>query len=208
MIAQTTYFVTCISLEFVVVSYVIIGHIKPEIIPYHDTVAVTVVVELIVRNAACPEAYHVVVHLFMQSYLWLVLLSMAAEQIFRHTPVATFCEDALPVDHELQYRHSYSVVLNAVLILANAEVNGAGVRDNTIDKRFHLAVIEERLAISVRPPQLRIVDRKLLKIIRCKAYVLGFPRFYRNALFALYIAWSNGAAQCDVLLRCGTVLNV
>ena len=53
-----------------------------------------------------------------------------------------------------------------------------------------------------------MLDGELLEIIRCEAHVLRLACGYRDALFALQIAWSDVAAQRDMLFRRGTVPDV
>ena len=60
--------------------------VEPEIVPYHDAVAVARLVELLVGGRTDPVADHVVVHLAVQPDLQVVLPAAAAEHATRACP--------------------------------------------------------------------------------------------------------------------------
>ena len=104
MIAQTYYLVLNIGHEAFLVIWAgktCIRTGEPKIVPHHDTIFVTCIIELFIRYTSCPKAYHIKMHILMQAYSGVIIFAMTAQHIFRHTPVAAFAVYllAIAIDH-------------------------------------------------------------------------------------------------------------
>ena len=87
-----------------------IGRIgKPEVLPYHDSVLVTGIIELLVTSLADPVTDHIQIHVPMHTCSGVIFISTVAEVIFTKTPVAALREEAAAVDKHLKVAHHIAV---------------------------------------------------------------------------------------------------
>ena len=128
MIAQSAHFVEGIGFEGFGLCHIVVCHIEPKVVPNHYAIAVAIVVKFIVGDAPGPQAYHIVIHLLMQFYLFLIFFALATKQIFAHTPVSAFEEEFLTIDKEGHHGVAHFVVHHLIFIL--------------LDSKGHLALVE------------------------------------------------------------------
>ena len=156
VIAQAANLVDGICLEGLRLGHIVISHIKPEVVPYHDSVTVAPVIELVVGDTSRPEAYHVVVHILVEPYLLLVVIALTAQQIFAHAPVATLDKYFFTVDVKGQHGHARFVGLCLIIILPDAEIDSFLLKQLFPVLDLQVEGIEIRLTVTVRPPKPRI----------------------------------------------------
>ena len=208
MVAQTAHLVAGIYLERVVLNDIVVGHIEPKVVPYHNTIFVAIVVELIVGDATRPQTYHVVVHLLVQADRQLILLAVHAQQILAHTPIATLDEDALTIAVDIEHGKINDILLYAVLIFLDAETERATVRNRPSIKTLHLAGIELGLAVAVRPPQTRMVHNQRRHIGTAHLNITLLTGTHTDLLLKRNALGQNLAANGKRLILTGNVAHV
>ena len=131
---------------------------EPKIVPHHDTIFVTCIIELFIRYTSCPKAYHIKMHILMQAYSGVIIFAMTAQHIFRHTPVAAFAVYllAIAIDH-------HRGVLLLIIIGTDAEAGIFCIDDHSVSNNFHTAVIKGLFAIAIWPPQARGFDGEIVE---------------------------------------------
>ena len=75
---------------------------KPEILPDNDAIFVASLVEFIISGLAHPIAYHIEVHLLMQSKSLVVVLCPETEIILAETPVTSLRGQSVAIDINLK----------------------------------------------------------------------------------------------------------
>ena len=161
MVSETSDFIKGIRLECFRLGYIIICHIQPEVIPYHYSVFITIVIKFIIGHTTCPQTNHIVIHLLMQTDLRFIFFTLATKQILTHPPVSTFQVNLLPIDKECQYRISHYVIYHLILILLDTECHFLYIRHLSVNRTSQLAGIEIRFTITIRPPKFRVINDQL-----------------------------------------------
>ena len=165
MVPQASDFVKSIRLECLRLCHIIICHVQPKIIPYHNPIFIAIIIKIIISNTTCPQTNHVVIHFFMQPDFRLILLSLATKQIFAHSPVSSFQINLLSVDEECQNRITNYIINHLILILLNTECQIFHIRYLPVNRTSQFACIKIRIAITIRPPKFRLINNQLCNII-------------------------------------------
>ena len=126
--------------------------VEPEVVPYHDAVAVAGIVELFVGRRADPVADHVEMHVPVECDAGVVLLAAAAEQPFAHAPVAALDIDRFAVDLQAE-----DAVVPLVAVFADAERYCPCVRLPPVGFEHQAAGVQRGVAHAVGPPELRML---------------------------------------------------
>ena len=125
---------------------------EPEVLPYHNSVAVAGIEERFSARLAYPVAYHGEVLLGVQPHGYVVLALAVAKQQFGEAPVAALAHEAPAVDIERQ-----APVVFGPRHLAYARAEGGAVADPPSVVGHERHVVEILLAVAVGPPEIRIV---------------------------------------------------
>ena len=102
----------------------------------------------------------------MQSYLWLVFVSVTSQEVFAHAPVSAFDIDFPAVDIEIQHRHADRILHCFVAVFPDSERYFPRIRNLAVHMADHIAGVHVRVTITVRPPQARVVNHKLGELLR------------------------------------------
>ena len=74
---------------------------QPEVLPYHDTMLIACLIQLLIANLSYPVANHIVVHLLMVTHGCIIFTSAIVEVGLREAPVTAQRIQSLAVDVNL-----------------------------------------------------------------------------------------------------------
>ena len=208
MVSETLHLVERISLESFRLCHFIISYIQPEVVPYHQTILVAIVVEFIIGDTSCPKTDHIIVQILMKADFLFIIFILAAEKIFAHTPVATLHEHTLSVDIELKNGHTYRVGLILIVVFLDTIVDLLLLKH--LIAIFHLEgdCVKVGISITVRPPEKRILNHKLREAVGTHLNGCGGIGI-DHIIFAHHdIAGVDCSLDCDFLRLVATVFEI
>ena len=137
-----------------------------EVLPDHDAVAVAEFIEAVVLiHVAAPAAYHVAVQVRAERDGLVHPLRVAAVEGVQRHPVGAVDEDGLPVDDEAEAPGRLREVdfVEIELHLADADPLLVHGQDGAVvGDQFAAGVVQGRLAVATRPPEVDVVEVDLL----------------------------------------------
>ena len=168
---------------------------QPEVLPYHDAMAVAGFVQLFVANLSYPVTHHGEVHVGMMGYGYVVFASAVVEVVFAESPVTTTSDEASAVDKEAQ-----DAVVFVEVHLADTYLEIFCIRHFPIDAEGEVGIVQIRFAISFRPPQAKVLILELSEFAWVETDGLFFvgSQFYR--LFEADVAYLAAQSTFDSCL--------
>ncbi len=138
------------------------GAAHREVLPYQDALGVAYLEELVVLiHVAAPAADHVAVHVHGHLQHVLHLCRVAAVQGVDGHPVGAVDEDVLAVHHEVELARLLRQVHVREVELHGAQSDAArvlGQHRAGLVHQFQFGVVQRRLAIAARPPQVGVLN--------------------------------------------------
>ena len=126
---------------------------KPEVLPDHYAMTVTSLIEFLISSLAYPVAHDREIHVCMIGNSYVVFASSIVEIVFTESPVASASDESTTVDINMKDSTFFiSIYLSDSCLEANF------IRNPTVDFEYKAGIIEILLTISLRPPQLRILN--------------------------------------------------
>src|ERR1700733_3720991 len=158
MISNAQHRVLYISQEQIIVIGIgaVPGIGEPEILPYQNAVTVAGFVEFVVADLPYPISNHVEIHLAVVTQGAVIFASTVAQHRLAKSPIAAASDKAPAVDEDSQ-----RTVVLTVGHLADSGFQRLGVGYLPIlEFKFQFHVIQMRISVADRPPQLRILQMK------------------------------------------------
>ena len=125
---------------------------KPEVLPYHHSVLVARLVELLIACHTHPVTDHSEVHICVVSNSYVVFTCAIVEVDLREAPVTAVGDESSAI-----YENIKNAAFHRICHLTDTALDLLHIRYLSISHKSHLHIIKMRLSIALRPPQLRIV---------------------------------------------------
>ena len=168
VITNTFDFLHHIIIEHIEVIRQIRIRVYPKIIPYHNAIFVTCLVEFIICNRAEPITYHIKIHFLMQADFGIIFLATATKHIFRHPPIRSLNKYRNIININME-----CIALFIIRIFLYTKRNIFRFRNLSIHHHLELTMIKIGVSISIRPPQTRLVYTQLWEITFVKLHLFS-----------------------------------
>ena len=137
--------------HLIVVRIRTVGRIrKPEVLPDHDSVLVTSLVELLVARLADPVTDHIQIHVSVHADSGVIFIGSVAEIIFTEPPVPAFREEAAAIDEHFKVAHHVAV---SEFADSGKPLDGGHRLVRPVRNEREGGLVQVRLAVAVRPPK-------------------------------------------------------
>ena len=168
VITNTFDFLHHIIIEHIEVIRQIRIRVYPKIVPYHNAIFITRLIEFIICNRTEPITYHIKVHFLMQTDFGIIFRTTATKHIFRHSPIRPFDK----------YRNIININMECITffiirIFLYTKRNIFRFRNLSIHHHLELTMIKIGVSISIRPPQTRLVYTQLWEITFVKLHLFS-----------------------------------
>ena len=150
---------------------------QPEVLPDHDTVAVTGFIELLVTDHADPVTHHRKVHIGMVSHGDIIFTAAIVQIRFTEAPVTATTDKATAI-----YKETQDMIIFIERHLADTDFEIFRIRNLTIHFKGKVGIVEVRRAVTFRPPQARVFHLQLREVFDIENDRLLFSRRQGNRL--------------------------
>ena len=144
---------------------------QPEVLPDHDTVAVTSLIKLLVADHADPVTHHRKVHIGMVSHGNIIFAAAIVQIRFTEAPVTASADKATAIDKEAQ-----DMIILIECHLADTDFEVFRIRNLIIHFEGEVGIVEVRRAVTFRPPQARVFHLQLREVLDIENDCLLFSR--------------------------------
>ena len=140
---------------------------QPEVLPNHDTMTVARLIQLLITNLTYPVTHHREVHIRMIIHGNVILTTSVVQVRLTKAPVTTTTDETTAIDEEAQ-----DAVVLVESHLTDTHLEVFRIRYLISHLEGEIRIIQVRITITLRPPEMRILHLQLGELLRIKLHSL------------------------------------